>query len=60
MDWNLKTDFFQNAPANMQPARRPIEFHEIYKNHEIEVNISDLKRILKTSNESMDFTDLSP
>ena len=30
------------------------------KIHEIEVHISDFRRILKNSGESMDFTDLSP
>ena len=28
--------------------------------HEIEVNISDFRKIFKNSDESMDFTDLSP
>ena len=35
-----------------------MEFHEIVKNNEIEVNISDFRRILKNSDESMDFTDV--
>ena len=34
------------------------EIHET--NHEIEVHISDFRRILKNSDESMNFTDVSP
>ena len=36
------------------------DFYEIHENHEIEVHISDFRRIFKNSDESMDFTDLPP
>ena len=56
----IELTFLKSAPDDSPHHEIQYQIMKFVKINEIEVNISDFRIILKNSDESMDFTDLSP